>query len=239
MMTKAQGPRLRVAAYQRTSTDQQELLLQQGALASALRAHPEWNVVRYADEAQSGGKESRPRFDRMMKDIRAGKFDLVWCYRFDRLSRTLKQLIEVMDELKSLNVGLISACEQVDTTTPAGKLQFHIIGALAEFERSMTQARITDSIAARKAAGRKVGNGYGATPEQEQQITILYLAHVSLRQIAKRTGVALTTVHRLTRKIARPLIDDVELERLRAQAAVEGVPMAAGEGFAPVVEETK
>jgi hypothetical protein len=71
---------------------------------------------------------------------------------------------------------------------------------------------------------------------QEKQIAILFLAHLSMRKIAAKTGVPLATVHRLTRKIARPLVDDVELARLRKEASDQGQPMAAGEGFAPVVE---
>ena len=83
-----------------------------------------------------GSTDSRPALDRLMKDARRRRFDVLVCWRLDRLGRNLRHLIQFLEELQALGIAFVSLAEGIDATTPAGRLQMHILGAIAEFERA-------------------------------------------------------------------------------------------------------
>jgi DNA invertase Pin-like site-specific DNA recombinase len=133
--------------YARVSTTKQNLDLQRDALKRS-------GCERLIEETASGGKVQRSGLERVQEMLRQGDVLAVW--RLDRLGRSLKHLIEVMGGLEDQGIGFYSVTESIDTTTPGGKLVFHIFGALAEFERNLIRERTYAGLAAARARG-KVG----------------------------------------------------------------------------------
>ena len=127
---------MRAAIYARVSTVDQHEENQLAELRKYVEARG-WELVReYVDKGVSGTKESRPALVQLLRDAKRRRLDVVVCWRLDRLGRNLKHLITLLDELQALGVGFVSLAEGIDATTPAGKLQMHILGAIAEFERA-------------------------------------------------------------------------------------------------------
>src|SRR6478735_7302752 len=131
--------------YARISTGEQLLDLQRDALTAA-------SCASIFTDTLSGSKASRPGLDEALSHIRKGDTLVVW--RLDRLGRSLKHLIEVVTALEERGIGFKSLTEQIGTTTPGGKLIFHVFGALAEFERDLIRERTTAGLAAARARGR-------------------------------------------------------------------------------------
>ena len=161
----------------------------------------------YKDHGISGakGREKRPAYDRLLKDAAQRKFDMVMAWSVDRLGRSLQDLIAFLSELHALRIDLFLHQQGLDTTTPAGKAMFQMMGVFAEFERSMIQERVRAGLRRAKAEGKQLGRPRIA-PELETQI----LAALKLpgrtdgiRKIAKRFGVDPSTVQR----ISRPFVD--------------------------------
>jgi DNA invertase Pin-like site-specific DNA recombinase len=137
-----------IIGYARLSTMEQNLDLQRGALKRA-------GCEKIIEDTVSGGKVQRLGLERVHDALRSGDVLAVW--RLDRLGRSLKYLIELMAELEAERIGFQSVTESIDTTTPGGKLVFHIFAALAEFERNVIRERAYAGFAAARARGRKGG----------------------------------------------------------------------------------
>jgi Site-specific recombinases, DNA invertase Pin homologs len=136
---------MKVAIYARTSTEEQHPENQVNELKEyAQRCGHEVSGV-YVDYI-SGAKESRPQLDLLMQDARQKKCEAVLIWKLDRLGRSLPHLIHILEEWHNRGIGLICMTQNIDTTTPAGKLVFHIFGAIAEFERELVKERIKLSI---------------------------------------------------------------------------------------------
>jgi DNA invertase Pin-like site-specific DNA recombinase len=141
----------RLVGYARVSTEGQELALQ----LDALRNHGVANELIFTDKA-SGAKRDRPGLDACFKVLRPGDILLVW--RLDRLGRSLRHLVTLIDELRERGVGFRSVCDgEIDTTTPSGELIFHIFSSLAHFERRLIQERTKAGLVAARARGRTGG----------------------------------------------------------------------------------
>ncbi len=183
----------RCAIYTRVSTRDQNADLQVDELRQ-FAADRGFDVVGiYKDQGVSGKNTKRPEFSRMMSDARKGKFEVVLCWKFDRFSRSLRDLVNHLAEFKTLNVDFISKQDGQDTTTPGGKLLFHIFAAIAEFERSVIGERTSAGMQAAKRRGRVLGRK--AVPVKvQQQIHQLRRDGLSFRAIAKVTGGSLPTV---------------------------------------------
>jgi DNA invertase Pin-like site-specific DNA recombinase len=134
--------------YARVSTQEQNLDLQRDALKAA-------GCGKVIEDTASGGKAERVGLVRARELLRKGDVLVVW--RLDRLGRSLKHLIELMTELEGQGIGFQSITEAIDTTSPGGKLVFHIFGALAEFERNLIRERTRAGLDAARARGRKGG----------------------------------------------------------------------------------
>jgi DNA invertase Pin-like site-specific DNA recombinase len=138
-----------IIGYARVSTTEQNLDLQRDALRRA-------GCEKIIEDTVSGGKVQRPGLERVHDALRSGDVLAVW--RLDRLGRSLKHLIELMAELEAERIGFQSVTESIDTTTPGGKLVFHIFGALAEFERNLIRERTYAGWQPRaRAAGKAEG----------------------------------------------------------------------------------
>ena len=131
----------RAAVYARVSTLDQEPENQLAELKQYVGARG-WTAVEYVDHGISGAKERRPALDALLRDARRRRFDVLICWRLDRLGRSLKHLVTLLDELQALGVAFVSLGEGIDCTTPAGRLQLHILAALAEFERARISERV-------------------------------------------------------------------------------------------------
>lgn len=117
-----------------------------------------WSVAGvFVDHGISGTKEKRPELDKLMAICRQRKVDAVVVYRYDRFARSLRQLVNSLEEFNSLGVEFVSIHEGTDTSTPAGKLVFSIFGAMAEFERALIAERVRSGIAHARSKGVRLG----------------------------------------------------------------------------------
>ena len=188
---------MRVALYARVSTKDQDCELQLDELRRMAEVRQVIVVNEYVDRGVSGTKDRRPALDDLMKHARRRKFDAVWCWRFDRFARSLRHLVTALDEFSALGVDFMSHQEAVDTSTPAGRMLFQVIGAMAEFEREIICERVVAGIQRAKAKGKRLGR----PPVDVDPETVIGLraSGLSLRDIAAEVGVSAGTVHKLLR----------------------------------------
>jgi DNA invertase Pin-like site-specific DNA recombinase len=151
-----------------------------------------WTPVEHVDRGVSGAHECRPALDELLKDARRRRFDVLLVWRLDCLGRSLKHLILLLEELSSLGVGFVSLHEGIDATTPAGRLQMHILGAIAEFERARIAERVRAGLYRAKAQGVRLGR----PPRQIPQDRVEAVRGLSVRQAAAKLGVSPATAHR-------------------------------------------
>jgi|SRR5581483_7647882 len=177
--------------YARISTDEQSLALQLDALKGA-------GCERVFTDTISGASDERPGLEEALDHLRDGDALVVW--RLDRLGRSLRSLIELMNQLASRGVGFQSLTEQVDTTTPSGKLIFHVFGALAEFERDLIRERTRAGLAAARARGRKGGHPRVAALNSPRKVAIARALYEdkrnSISDVCQTLGVSRATLYR-------------------------------------------
>lgn len=176
--------------YARVSGDDQNPDLQRDALKEA-------GCERLYEEKESGGTVDRPELLHLMEVLRAGDTLVVW--RLDRLGRSLKHLIETVEQLEGLGVGFRSVSEAIDTTTSGGKLVFHIFAALAEFERTLIRKRTRAGLKAARARGRQ--GGRPKTLNEDKRCMAQALRDdpgQSVASICKALGITRTTFYRYT-----------------------------------------
>ncbi len=186
--------------YARVSTGEQTLDLQLDALAKA-------GCGKLFTETASGAKADRPVLEEVLGYVRSGDTLVVW--RLDRLGRSLQHLIETVTALRERGIGFKSLTEQIDTTTPGGKLIFHVFGALAEFERDLIRERTNAGLAAARARGRT-----GGRPKKLADPKTLALAQAlydggttDVATICQTLGISRATLYRyLDRPDGRPQV---------------------------------
>ena len=149
-----------------------------------------WQGVEYVDHGVSGAKERRPALDQVIRDARRRKFDVLVCWRLDRLGRNLRHLVTLLDELQALGVSFVSLNEGIDATTPAGRLQLHVLAALAEFER----ARISERVKAGLDRARRNGTRLGRP--RLTRLPAQVSTSLTVRQAADAWGVSKSTAAR-------------------------------------------
>jgi DNA invertase Pin-like site-specific DNA recombinase len=178
--------------YARVSTTDQNLNLQRDALLAA--GCPETRV--YTDIA-SGAKAGRPGLEAALHDLREGDTLVVW--KLDRLGRSLRHLIETVHALGARGVGFKSLQEHIDTTTPGGKLVFHVFAALAEFERDLIGERTRAGLTAARARGRRGGRKPALTPKQAALARSMKAdPGNSIADICATLGISKRTLYRYT-----------------------------------------
>ncbi len=182
----------RAAVYVRVSTNDQEVENQLAELRKYVKACG-WEAREYVDEGVSGASEQRPALDELLRNARRRRFDVVVCWRLDRLGRSLKHLITLLDDLQALGVAFVSLAEGIDATTPAGKLQMHILGAISEFERARCAERVRAGLARVKREGRRLGR----PPVQVSRKAIESVRGLPVREAARRLGLSRSTAHRV------------------------------------------
>jgi DNA invertase Pin-like site-specific DNA recombinase len=170
-------------------------------------ARREWLVAgEYVDSGVSGAKEHRPELDRLLADCHRRQVDAVVVYRYDRFARSLRQLVNALEEFRSLGIEFISLHEGVDTSTPNGRLVFGIFASIAEFERELIRERVRSGIAAARDRGTQLGR-----PEKildPLQVARLRASGASWRAVAHELGVSVGSVHKRFREsFKKPLPD--------------------------------
>jgi DNA invertase Pin-like site-specific DNA recombinase len=156
-----------------------------------------WTATEYVDTGVSGSKDRRPALDELVKDAKRRKFDVLVCWRLDRLGRNLRHLVTLLEELQSVGVSFVSLGEGIDCTTPAGKLQLHILAALAEFERARIQERVRAGLARARAQGKRLGRPKARLPIERLQT----VAGLPIDTAAERLGVSRSTLKRWRRRV--------------------------------------
>jgi DNA invertase Pin-like site-specific DNA recombinase len=174
--------------YARVSTTEQKAHLQTDALKKA-------GCIRVWTDKASGSLDHRPKLEAVLDHLRPGDSLVVW--RLDRLGRNLRHLIATVNDLAATGVGFQSLTEGIDTTTPSGRLTFHLFGALAEFERELIRERTTAGLAAARARGRNGGRPRAMTPEKLAVARQMYEGRGhTLAAIGAVVGVSRSTLYR-------------------------------------------
>lgn len=196
---------MKIAMYARVSTSHngQDPETQLIPLRDYCKARG-FDVYREYVDIVSGVKESRPQLDQLMEDARKRRFDAVVVWKLDRLGRSLKHLITLIDEFQALGVQFISYTEGMDTTTPAGKLLFNVIGAIAGFERDLIRERVKAGLERVRSQGRLLGRP--TVSYDPERIVSLRETGLSCRAIAKETGVSVATVSRVLQNPSIPAV---------------------------------
>jgi DNA invertase Pin-like site-specific DNA recombinase len=193
----------RVALYLRVSTDGQTTANQQRELEE-VAARRGWHVVEvYKDHGISGakGRDKRPAFDRLCKDATRGKFEVVAAWSVDRLGRSLQDLLAFLGEAHAVGVDLYLHQQAVDTTTPAGKALFQMMGVFAEFERSMIRERVNAGLKRARAQGKTLGRPKVA-PKIEAAVRASLRSGKGIRRVATELGLGTSTVQRIKGEMA-------------------------------------
>jgi DNA invertase Pin-like site-specific DNA recombinase len=175
---------VRAALYARVSTTEQTPENQLIALR-AFAAARGWQVVEFVDHGISVGRDRRPALDALLAAVRARRVDVVICVKLDRLARSTRHLVTLAADLEALGVDLVAIDQAVDTTTPSGRLLFHMLAAIAEFERDLIRERVMAGLQRAKAQGRHLGR-----PRQHSidvsAARALIAEGLSLRAVARR-----------------------------------------------------
>jgi len=186
----------RVAIYARVSstTHGQDVGLQTRELRQFAQARG-WQIAsEYVDQGVSGAKDSRPELNRLMADAHKRRFDVVCVWRFDRFARSVSHLLRALETFKALGIDFVSYSEQMDTSTPAGKMVFTVLGAVAELERSLIVERVRAGLRNARGKGKRLGRPRVIV--NSAQIVALRRAGLSWNEIARETGWTKGTVQR-------------------------------------------
>ena len=186
---------MRAAIYTRVSTLDQHAENQLPDLQQFAAARG-WTIVQtYTDHGISGSKERRPGLDALLRDARRRRFDVLLVWRLDRLGRSLRHLVTLLDDLQHLGVAFVALNQAIDTTTPAGRLQMHLLAAFAEYERASIQERVRAGLARVRAKGQILGR-----PRHESADQLASVAGLSHAEAARQLGVSVASVKRWRRE---------------------------------------
>jgi DNA invertase Pin-like site-specific DNA recombinase len=186
---------MRVAIYARVSTTNGQSPEMQLSDLREYASRRGWQVfAEYVDNGVSGAKESRPELNRLMADAHRRHFDVVLCWKVDRFGRSLKHLVNALADLDSYGIAFVCLRDNLDLPTPSGRLMFQIIGAMAEFERSLIQERVRAGLRNAKLKGKILGRPSVAL--DCSRIARLRASGASIRTISAQLGVSASTVHK-------------------------------------------
>ncbi len=188
----------RVALYARVSTLDQNCEVQ----LADLRRYAEQrfgHCYEYVDQGVSGAQRRRPQLDTLVRDAHKRMFDVVLVWKFDRFARSLKHLIDGLEEFRVLGIDFVSFTEGIDTTTATGQLMFHIVGAFAQFEREMIRERVRAGMAHARAMGKRIGRPPAVV--DKEKVAALRRQEKSLREIAKILDIPVSRVRRALAKL--------------------------------------
>jgi DNA invertase Pin-like site-specific DNA recombinase len=193
----------RAALYARVSTTNhgQDVSTQTRDLEQFIAARG-WNLIdSYLDIGISGAKDKRPELDRLMADAHRRRFDVVICWRFDRFARSVSHLLRALETFKALGIDFVSFSEQMDTSTPAGKMVFTVLGAVAELERSLIVERVKAGLRNARAKGKRLGRPKKIV--DGVRVARLRSAGLGWKKIAREMGIGVSTVLRVAQEASQ------------------------------------
>jgi DNA invertase Pin-like site-specific DNA recombinase len=179
------------AIYARVSTTGQTTENQLLSLR-AFAAARGWIVTEFVDHAQSGVKEKRPALQALLGGVRVRRVDVVVCVKLDRLARSVSHLVSLVKEFETLGVDLVVLDQAIDTTTPAGRLLFHVLAAISEFERDLIRDRVMAGMRRAQAQGVRIGRPRALVDMRKARM--LLSEGKSLREVARQLEVAPSTL---------------------------------------------
>lgn len=189
----------RAAIYARVSTTNhgQDVSMQTRELRQFAEARS-WRVAsEYVDQGVSGAKDSRPELNRLMADAHKRKFDVVVVWKFDRFARSVSHLLRALETFNALGVAFVSLSEQMDTTTPTGKMVFTILASVAELERSLIAERVRAGLRNARAKGKRLGRPPRVL--DVARIAVLRANGLGWRAVAAELRVGVGTLYRCVR----------------------------------------
>jgi DNA invertase Pin-like site-specific DNA recombinase len=192
----------RAALYLRVSTDEQTTENQLRELTEAA-SRAGWEITAtYRDEGISGakGRDRRPGLDAMLKDATRRKFDVIAAWSVDRLGRSLQDLVGMLTEMHAAGIDLYLHQQAIDTTTPAGKAMFQMMGVFAEFERSIIRERVKSGMARAKAQGKRLGKP-AVSDHKIEAIKAELARGTGMLKTARLCGVGTYTVQRIKKEM--------------------------------------
>lgn len=196
-----------IGLYARCSTDKQDLITQKSQLTNFIEFYKRNNQIdfikEYYDEGYSGANQQRPKLQEMIKDLKQGKINTIVIVKLDRLARTMQDLLYLTSEFKQHNGDLIVIKDNIDTSTPAGILYFHILSAFIEFERTIILQRMKDGREYADKNGSKSGKPCHR-PKKEVNMEELRLYHkqgLSLNNMSKIFKVTRQTIKKRLQEV--------------------------------------
>jgi DNA invertase Pin-like site-specific DNA recombinase len=186
---------MKVALYARVSTLNGQHPEMQLAELREYASHRGWTVSgEYVDEGVSGAKESRPALNRLMADAHRRRFAVLLVWKIDRFGRSLRHLVNALAALDAYGVSFVSLRDNLDLSTPSGRLMFQVVGAMAEFERALTQERVRAGLRLAQSKGKKLGRPRaGVNPEQ---VAAMRAKGDSWRVVSRELGIGVGTACR-------------------------------------------
>lgn len=197
---------MRAAIYARVSTvnNGQDPRVQTRELAEFCERRGWTLLPEYVDVGISGTKEKRPALDRLMADAHKRRFDLVVVWRFDRFARSVSHLLRALETFNALGIAFVSLSEQLDTSTPTGKMVFTVLGAVAELERSLIVERVKAGLRNARAKGKRLGRPNTAV--SVSRIAALRARGCAWRTIARQLGCSARTARRAWQKSGKGIL---------------------------------
>ena len=206
-------PIKRAVIYTRVSSNDQNVETQLCDLRPLVSARGFEFVGEYSDKI-SGTKAKRPGLDQLMSDARRGRFDVVMVWAFERMARSVRHFLEVLDELNHLNIEFVSFRENLDTGGPLGRAMVIIVGAISELERSLIVERVKSGMRRAKLEGRQIG---GARLDvNREQVVIDRRSGMSLTVVARKHSISRASVCRIVKDIGA-----ATSSRLRSEALLD------------------
>jgi DNA invertase Pin-like site-specific DNA recombinase len=191
----------RIAIYTRVSTADQHPEMQEAELMAYAHRRG-WTSKVYRDQGQSGAKENRPGLDALLADVRKRKLDVVAVWSLDRLARSVSHLVRLAEEFNALRVDFISLKQSIDTTTPAGRLTYHVLAAVAEFERELVRERVRAGLVQARKRGKELGRPplRRFSNDEKRVLRALRRQGASIRGLATRFSTTQYVVNKLVQE---------------------------------------
>jgi DNA invertase Pin-like site-specific DNA recombinase len=203
-MTMTNDKQQRAAIYARVSTLDQNPESQLIQLRQAAEQRGLEMTGTYTDHGVSGARARRPQLDRMLDDAHHGRFDVLLIWSFDRLARSVRDLLDLLDQLHRSGIELIAIKEAIDTRGPLGRAITVILGAIAELERSLIVERVRAGMARARLEGQRLGRPPLENLDRDQILADRHELGYSLKKIARLHEVSKTTVLRVLKTAQRP-----------------------------------
>ena len=192
----------RVCLYARVSTKEQDCERQLIELREVAENHDYEVVAEYVDEGISGAKKSRPALDQMLKDAMSRKFSVVMTLELSRLGRSVSNMCEIVEILKSKKIDLFIKNQNIDTSSIVGEFFFNVMNSVAQYEKDLIAERVVSGLENARKKGRIGGRPSNLTPEVEEKIVQLREKKIGLNKISAECKVSVPTIRKVLDKVA-------------------------------------